>query len=69
MKKMQLSERSEFCIFRNGFALSWEPNEVRLEAVARAFCVLFCGEKSTEKNALHVNIIYFLELMNIIFTK
>ncbi|MDX1810022.1 MAG: hypothetical protein R3331_10815 [Sulfurospirillaceae bacterium] len=63
---MQLFERSEFCIFRNGFTISWELDKVKLEAVARAFSrkhlfenaslvlVLFCGEKSTERNALHV---------------
>ncbi|MFA6136631.1 MAG: hypothetical protein WC667_00960 [Sulfurimonas sp.] len=43
---MQLFERSEFCIFRNGFAIYWELDAVKLEAVARAFLILFCGEKS-----------------------
>ena len=42
---MQLFERSEFCIFRNGFTIYWEPNEVRLEAVARAFWYFFAEKK------------------------
>ena len=36
---------SEFYVFRNEVTLSWEPNEVRLEAVARAFWYFFAKKK------------------------
>ncbi|MBD3824005.1 MAG: hypothetical protein IE916_05800 [Epsilonproteobacteria bacterium] len=47
VKKTQLFERSEFCVFRR--KANWPREPVGLEAVARAFCVLFGDSKKYEE--------------------
>ncbi len=52
VKKTELSERSEFSVFSGLFTLIWES--AGLEAVGRAFCLLFCGAKSMREGLRYV---------------